>query len=228
MRSPVHTVLALLLCAAACGGAAGGAIASPPAVGMNASAAPVDSTAPPIAPGAPALSSVGSTPSAPSAPSAAPSASVVATVEMKPPVPTAYADDLKALGLDPGKLPPMAKLEPKALRGVMKLLAKSLGAKCGDCHQEGDFAAPTPRKKVAAKMWDQFAAKLSFDDGTPLFCDSCHQGRVKQLDRTDKKALSKWMDASFVVKLKRRDGKDHGCETCHVDMDMQFLASWAK
>jgi hypothetical protein len=114
----------------------------------------------------------------------------------------------------------------------MKLLAKSLGAKCGDCHTEGDFAAPTRRKKIAAKMWDEFAVKLSLGSGQgpqgaqPLFCDSCHQGRIKQLDRSDKKALGKWMDANFAQKLVRKDGKDEGCESCHVDWDMTFLTKW--
>ncbi len=148
---------------------------------------------------------------------------------MKSPVPSAFADDLRALGLDPAKLPPLHKLSPKALRGVMKLLAKSLGVKCGDCHEEGDFAAMTRRKKIAAKMWDEFVAELSFqDDSQPLFCDSCHQGRVKQLDRTDKKALGKWMDANFVARLKRKDGRDHDCETCHVGWEMRLLATWSK
>lgn len=135
--------------------------------------------------------------------------------------------DLQGLALDPKNLPPIEKLDPKALRRVMKLIAKSLGATCGDCHREGDFALPTPRKKVAAKMWDEFVTKLALADGTPLFCDSCHQGRTKQLDRTDKKALGRWMDANFVGKLKRKDDKDHECETCHVDMDMRFLTKWA-
>ena len=72
----------------------------------------------------------------------------------------------------------------------MKLIAKSLGVKCGDCHQEGDFAAPTRRKKIAAQMWDEFAAKLvAGRRRAPLFCDSCHQGRTTLLDRRDKKAL---------------------------------------
>jgi cytochrome c7-like protein len=151
-----------------------------------------------------------------------------APVEMKPLMPTAMQAELQALALDPSNLPPIEKLDPKALRGVMKLIAKSLGAKCGDCHSEGDFAAPTPRKKVAAKMWDEFVVKLVFaSDGSPLFCDSCHQGRKKQLDRTDKKALATWMTANFVAKLKRKDDKDHDCETCHVNMEMRFLNRWA-
>jgi hypothetical protein len=147
---------------------------------------------------------------------------------MKSPVPSTVQAELKALALDPNDLPPIEKLDAKALRGVMKLIAKSLGAKCADCHAEGDFASPTPRKKVAAKMWDEFVVKLAFaTDGSPIFCDSCHQGRVKQLDRTDKKVLGKWMDANFVDKLKRKDGKDHDCETCHVNMDMRFINRWA-
>jgi Cytochrome c7 and related cytochrome c len=154
--------------------------------------------------------------------------SVSTPIEMKSPVPSAMQAELHALGLDPSSLPPIEKLDAKALRGVMKLIAKSLGAKCGDCHAEGDFASPTPRKKVAAKMWDEFVVKLAFAaDGSPLFCDSCHQGRKKELDRTDKKALARWMDANFVEKLKRSDDKDHDCETCHVNMEMRFVSRWA-
>jgi hypothetical protein len=148
--------------------------------------------------------------------------------EIQSPVPSAMLANLAALGIDPKNLPPIEKLEPRALRGVMKLIARSLGSKCGDCHREGNFAAMTPRKKIAAKMWDEFVAKLAFaNDDAPLFCDSCHQGRTRQLDRTDLKALGRWMDANFVSKLKRKDGKDNECETCHVEMEMRFLAKWA-
>lgn len=154
---------------------------------------------------------------------------------MKPVVPTAMADDLRALGLDANSLPPIEKLEPRMLRGVMKLMAKSLGVKCGDCHQEGDFAAPTRRKKIAAHMWDEFVAKLALNAAgspdAPVFCDSCHQGRVVLLDRRDKKALGKWMDENFVAKLGgkvSRGGAPVECETCHVDMDMHFLSKWGQ
>ena len=146
---------------------------------------------------------------------------------MRPPVPTALSAELAALALDPNNLPPIEKIDPKQLRGVMKLFAKSLGARCTDCHQEGDFAAPTPAKRVAAKMWNEFTAKLAFADGGALFCDSCHQGRPKELERSDRKALSQWMDANFVGKLKRKDERELECETCHVDMDMHFLNKWA-
>jgi hypothetical protein len=145
---------------------------------------------------------------------------------MKPPIPSAFPDALRDLGLDTRKLPPLEKLEPRALRGVMKLFAKSLGVRCSDCHRAGDFAAATEKKTIATHMWNDFVAKLSFVDGSPLFCDSCHQGRIEQLDRTDKKALSKWMDESFVARFARLDAKATDCETCHVDMEMKLFAKW--
>jgi hypothetical protein len=151
-----------------------------------------------------------------------------APIEMKSPVPTALLPDLQMLGLDPKNLRPIDKLEPKTLRGVMKLFARSLGVKCGDCHQEGDFAAPTRRKKIAVRMWNEFAGKLAMADGGALFCDSCHQGRVVQLDRRDKKTLSKWMEDTFVAGLRRKDGLTHDCETCHVDLNMTFLTAWGR
>ena len=80
-------------------------------------------------------------------------------------------------------------------------------------------------------MWDEFVFKLAVQDGqqgAPLFCDSCHQGRTLLLDRTDKKALAKWMDANFVDKLKRRDGNGTECETCHVNMEMKLLTKWGR
>ncbi|MDP9148646.1 MAG: hypothetical protein M3O36_01690 [Myxococcota bacterium] len=199
--------------ASGCGGEGG--IVSPPQTAIPAASA---GTAGPSAtvPAAPA-------PSAPSAISA-----TVAPIEMRAPRPTTMSADLTTIGMDPRSLPPMDKLEPKVLRSVMKLMARSLGVKCVDCHQEGDFAAPTSRKRVAAKMWDEFVVKLTLADGAPLFCDSCHQGRVQQLDRSDKKRLARWMDGNFVNGLNRKDGGEHGCETCHVGMDMTFLTKWRK
>jgi len=218
--------LALAVCAA-CGGAGGGA---PPAQVPPSPSASASSGEAPAA----SVPSPGTMPSAvPSTAesASAPSGAAPGAVEMKSLIPTAMADDLHALGLDAKSLPPIEKLEPRALRGVMKLMAKSLGFKCADCHQEGDFAAPTRRKKIAAHMWDEFAAKMSLGDA-PLFCDSCHQGRVQLLDRRDKKLLSKWMDDEFASKLSRHDGQHQGlpveCETCHVDMDMRFLAKWGR
>lgn len=168
----------------------------------------------------------GSTPAPPSTFVRAAPASV--PLDMKAPRPSSWVADLRALGLDATHLPFIERVDPRALRGVMKLMARSLGVKCADCHQEGDFAAPTRRKKIAARMWDEFAVGLAMADGSPLFCDSCHQGRVVQLDRSDEKRLSHWMDDNFVAKLARKDGQSHECATCHVDMKMRFLSDWAR
>ena len=134
--------------------------------------------------------------------------------------------DLQTLGLDPESLSPIEKIEPRALRRVMKVLAKSLGAKCTDCHIEGDFATMTRRKRIAAKMWDGFVVNFTMADGSAVFCDSCHKGRLLQLDRSDKKLLESEMDANFVHGLKRRDGADIACETCHAVKGMPFLEKW--
>ena len=54
----------------------------------------------------------------------------IARGAMKDVSPTIYADDLRAAGLDPLKLPQLNKLPPEQLRKVMPLVAKSLGVKC--------------------------------------------------------------------------------------------------
>ena len=173
----------------------------------------------------------GPTPVAPRAVGTPPGPLPVTRVEMKDPVPTAFTDDLAKMGLTAGALPPIEKLDPRALRGVMKLIAKSLGVACTDCHEEGDFGAPTPRKRIAAHMWNSFAAGLAMKGGGPLFCDSCHQGRNKLLDRRDESALRAWMDRAFVADLRRTDGQEHGCETCHGagtgQSGVPFLKTWS-
>lgn len=209
--------LGLGLMLAACGGGAGEG--APPLVGESTATAAVPASA-----SAPAPETAPETVSAPETASETASAPVV----MKAPIPTAMIADLQALGLDAKNLPPIDRLDPRTLRGVMKLMARSLGIRCSDCHTEGDFSAPTRRKKIAARMWDEFAAKLTMADGSPVFCDSCHQGRVVQLDRSNKKALGQWMQASFVDGMKRKDGQEEECESCHVDWDMKFLAKWGQ
>lgn len=163
---------------------------------------------------------------------------------MKPIAPSAMLAELAAIGLEPAALPPLAELEPDKLRRVMRTFTRSLGAVCADCHVENDFAAPTPRKNVAAKMWDQYVRGLSLTSGggapdsplspltplSPLYCDSCHAGRITPLlDRHDGKALAQWMDGNFVARLRRTDGKAHRCETCHGEpFAPRFLAAWTK
>lgn len=198
---------------AACGpgGGSGGGATSPTATASDSS-----------------IPSASVSPSASVAPSGSISAAPAFAGPMKPVAASTMLADVQAIGIDLKKAPQLAKLEPEKLRKVMKLFAKSLGAKCADCHAD-DMAAPTPRKKIAEKMWNEFVVKLSMIDGSPVFCDSCHQGRSLQLDRHDKKALSGWMDDNFVAKMKRRDGKEHECATCHGDPpEFKFLEAWKK
>lgn len=151
------------------------------------------------------------------------------TGEMKPVKPSAMIEDLKKIGLDPKKLPPLNKIEPEKLRQVMKTFTKSMGVKCTACHEANDFRAPTPNKKVTIKMWDEYTRGLVMEDGNPVYCDSCHDGQTKVLDRHDMRALGQYMDKEYVGKMKRVDKKDHGCETCHGDpFESNIVKMWSK
>ena len=150
-------------------------------------------------------------------------------VPLKPVAPSAMLAELQNLGLDPKTMTSLAKLDPKTQRKVMGTFTKSLGVKCTHCHDESNFEAATPMKKLTLRMWDDFVRGLAFDDGSAVYCDSCHQGSAKLIDRTDKKALGAWMDENFVAKMSRRDGQEHGCATCHGDpFEGDFLEEWAK
>jgi hypothetical protein len=118
-------------------------------------------------------------------------------------VPTQLGSELSALGLDAHALPPLDKVEGDKLRKVMKLFNRSLGVKCNFCHAD-DYAAPTAKKRVAERMWDEFARGLQMTDGSAVFCDTCHQGKAEFLDHGDNKALGHWMEEHFSAKLALR------------------------
>lgn len=219
MKKPaLHLLLGLSLIASLTAAACGGNLPTP-------DVPPVPSAAPSGSQVTPVVPSASVAPSASAAPSAAPSAIV-----MKPVVATTMTAELVAIGLDPKKLPPLEKLEPEKLRKVMKTFNKALGVQCNACHNADDFKASTPHKKIAARMWNDFTRGLAMADGSPLYCDSCHQGRMETLDRKDKKVLSAWMQAELVDKVKRTDKKEHGCETCHGDpFEARFITKvWTK
>ena len=173
--------------------------------------------------------------SATTAPTTSATAPATASASAKPaPVPmpvvrtSQMAADLQGVGLDPKKLPTLNKMEPAKLRKVMNTFTKALGVQCTHCHTD-DFKAATPNKKIATRMWNEWVVGLQNEDGTLLYCDSCHQGKAKFLDHSDKKALGGWMKTELVQKLKRTDKKDHSCATCHgEDFDGDFLDKWKK
>ena len=145
---------------------------------------------------------------------------------MQPVAPTRFADDLRAIGLDPAALPPFASLGARERRRLMSAFTRSLGFACTDCHEADDFRAPTRNQRVTIRMWDEMTRPYALEGGT-VFCDSCHNGQGRFLARVDQKAVGKFMSENFTGKLQRRGGKDVECETCHGDpFDGDFLAKW--
>jgi hypothetical protein len=136
----------------------------------------------------------------------------------KPPGPalstTQLGGALQEISLDPANLPPLEKVDPDTLRKLMKTFTKSLGVTCSHCHDTKDFHRPTPQKTIATHMWNDYVRALEQEE-QPLYCDSCHVGRARFLDRSDETALAGWMKENFVAKLHRTDGGEHGCPTCH-------------
>lgn len=137
--------------------------------------------------------------------------------------------DIKAL---PDDLDTIAADRTK-LHAVMTSFTIALGTTCEGCHVKAgtkvDFAADSPKKKIAKGMWTNFVRALKKQDGSAIYCDSCHQGKMQFLDRADNRSLGAWMKDNFVSKLVRVDGKDHSCKTCHGDpFDGSFIEKWNK
>jgi len=140
---------------------------------------------------------------------------------------TVKTADLAAAGLDVRDLPPIEKLAPGPKRRVMQLFTEALGVPCIGCHDEDSFTADTRRKRVAKRMYNEIVRVLELESGEPIFCDSCHDGRMFPLDRRTKIAVAHYMSTSLVGNLKRIDGRDHDCTTCHGDPpDFHILTRW--
>ena len=144
---------------------------------------------------------------------------------------------LKAAGVDVSKpadldFETIIKNDTKR-EAVMESFTIALGVTCTGCHARAgtriDYEAPTAKKNVAKKMWSQLVRGLQKKDGSAIYCDSCHQGSMKFLDRADDRALTTWMTENFVGKLGRVDGAEHSCATCHGDpFNGSILAGWSK
>lgn len=129
--------------------------------------------------------------------------------------PTAQLPALRALGLSPGELPALGDVPGAAVDKLMDTFDDSLDACCEDCHVKNDPRAPTRAKKISREMWHRFTRELVTLDGSPAYCDSCHAGSVRFLDRRDPEALRRWMRDNYVDKLRKRDGTAVECATCH-------------
>ncbi|MFO0678002.1 MAG: cytochrome c3 family protein [Polyangiaceae bacterium] len=161
--------------------------------------------------------------------------SVGATPSLRP---STILPGLAAIGVTANAFPSsIEKLKKDHRTTMMESFAKSLGVECTGCHasetkSDGEVRVKpdvsTPRKRVAFKMYTEFVQKLRFADGSPLYCDSCHQGKATFLDRSSEPALRRWMHENFVSKLVTTDGKAIACPTCHgTPFDRSFLDGWA-
>jgi hypothetical protein len=151
------------------------------------------------------------------------------TAYVGPPRATRMADALVAAGLDPANLPPLEKLGPGPRQKVMRTFTEALGVPCVGCHAEDDFLADTRRKRVAKRMWNEIVRVLATRDGEAVYCDSCHEGALFHLNRSDRREVASYMNLWMVGAMKRIDGRDHDCTTCHGEPpDFAILETWKK
>jgi hypothetical protein len=222
----IGLALALVIAgvASACGPATPPVEGPPSGTGEpTATAAPTTSVAPTTEPTATVAPTASTTPTA--------TASVAPTAPPAPAGPpimaSKFAEDLKKAGFDLAKLPPkLDKMSDGQKKKIMPLFVKALGyADCKGCHVEGDFKKKTRNMHIAEHMYDDFVVAMRDEKGAAtMFCDTCHQGSAKILNRTDLKAVGKYMDDQYVNHLARSDKKDHGCSTCHGDtMEMKIF-----
>jgi hypothetical protein len=137
------------------------------------------------------------------------------------------ANELVTAGLDIANLPPLETLAPGPKQRVMRTFTEALGIPCVGCHAEDDFAADTRRKRVTRRMWNEIVRVLALRDGSPMYCDSCHNGAIFHLDRRDSTKLAEYMCSAMVDAVRRVDGRPHDCTTCHGDPpDMRLLETW--
>lgn len=130
--------------------------------------------------------------------------------------PSEMLERLRAAGLDPANLPPLSELSlEQKQNGIMPAFARSLGVQCRFCHVQGNYAAPTEHRHVTQVMYDRFVRALKHEDGSPVFCDSCHAGQAEFLPEGDRGVINRFMRKNYVQPLERLDGDDHGCPTCH-------------
>ncbi|MEO7327663.1 MAG: hypothetical protein ABI193_03725 [Minicystis sp.] len=208
--------------------AAGAACGPPPTPETPETPAPGSSAAPTVNSVSPGVTGVPTVTAAPlattpptssTAPTATPAPAAVNNVPLQP---SKMLEDVKKIGLDLRKVGDLEKIEMSQKKKLMQLFQRSMGySSCTGCHVEGDFAKDTRNLQITRQMWRHYVVALRDDKGGPLFCDSCHAGNAKLLDRGDKKALVTFMTENYEGKLSRADKKEHGCVTCHGD-DMQM------
>lgn len=113
---------------------------------------------------------------------------------------------------------------------LMSAFTKGLGVDCEGCHvKKGskiDFEAKTENMAIAMNMWNKWVVGFKLaEDGSQLFCDSCHNGQATFLPR-EEGHLGEWMKANYKGKFVTQDDSPVGCKTCHGEKIGPFLESW--
>ncbi len=132
---------------------------------------------------------------------------------MGPLRPSAEAARLAALGIVPHTL---VQATPTQRDEIMRSFRRSLGVACNFCHAADDYDRMTPRVAVAVTMWTKFARRMRRRDGSPLYCDSCHNGTAVFLrrDRSDRASLLRVME-EYTREFVLLDGRPVDCASCH-------------
>jgi hypothetical protein len=134
-------------------------------------------------------------------------------------------EDVKKTGVNLAKVGELEKIPLAQKKKLMPLFQKALGYEaCTGCHVDGDYKKETRNIKITRGMWKHFVAEVRDEKGGAVFCDTCHDGTAKNLDRSDRKALEKFMEDEYEHKLTRADKKDNECSSCHGDaMEMKII-----
>jgi hypothetical protein len=189
--------------AAACGGSPNPApeVAPPP---------PAETAAAP-APTPPATASAVAAPPPAPAPPAGPAGTPVQA--------SALLAEVKKVGIDPAKMPVLEKMSLADKKKVMPFFVKALGYKdCTGCHASlSDYATVTHNMELTRGMWDHFVAYGRDASDGLMFCDSCHAGSARILNRADKEGAKAFMKSDYAGKIHRADKKPMDCKTCHGD-----------
>jgi hypothetical protein len=128
--------------------------------------------------------------------------------------PSVLLSEVRKLGVDPTK--PLSAVPAQTKKRLMQLFKQALGYEtCAGCHVGDDYDTPTRNKEITRKMWDKFLVGMRDAQGGALFCDSCHAGKAKSLDRSAMEGLQRLMETDYQGKLTRADKKAHDCTTCH-------------
>ncbi|HVY46077.1 MAG TPA: hypothetical protein VHB21_09370 [Minicystis sp.] len=122
-------------------------------------------------------------------------------------------------GVDPAKFPVLEKIPTPQKKKLMPFFVKALGYKdCTGCHASlTDYKTVTHNMQLTRGMWDHFIAYARDTSDHALFCDSCHAGSPKILNRADREGVKKFMESDYVGKLHRADKKPMECTSCHGD-----------